>query len=151
MTAKEWLNRARLLDVQITALEKEKQWALERATGTTCIPKAEPYVIPGQTSNYTAMDIQSSSYNSGEARIVDYADYSMRLTAMEYELLKIKSEITEAISQVENGLLRTLLFLRYIRFMPWEKVAEEIGMSARWVRTRMHSKALSEIEKIIKL
>ena len=133
MTAKEWLNRGRALNKTIEGLEKAKARAYDIAVGTA----AE-----------LTEKVQESRGNSVEDRLVTYADYCRRIDEHKTELLKILKEIMEAIMKVEDGRLRALLIGRYLSFMSWEQVAEEIGQSDRWTRTRLHSDALREIEKI---
>ena len=133
MTAKEWLNRGRALNKTIEGLEKAKARAYDIAVGTA----AE-----------LTEKVQESHGNSVEDRLVTYADYCREIDEHKIELLKILKEIMEAIMKVEDGRLRALLIGRYLSFMSWEQVAEEIGQSDRWTRTRLHSDALREIEKI---
>lgn len=133
MTAKEWLNRGRALNKTIEGLEKAKARAYDIAVGTA----AE-----------LTEKVQESHGNSVEDRMITYADYCRDIDKHKTELFKILKEIMEAIMKVEDGRLRALLIGRYLSFMSWEQVAEEIGQSDRWTRTRLHSDALREIEKI---
>ena len=110
--------------------------------------KARAYDIAVGTAEELTEKVQESRGNSVEDRLVTYADYCRRIDEHKTELLKILKEIMEAIMKVEDGRLRALLIGRYLSFMSWEQVAEEIGQSDRWTRTRLHSDALREIEKI---
>ncbi len=110
--------------------------------------KARAYDIAVGTAAELTEKVQESHGNSVEDRLVTYADYCRRIDEHKTELLKILKEIMEAIMKVEDGRLRALLIGRYLSFMSWEQVAEEIGQSDRWTRTRLHGDALREIEKI---
>ena len=110
--------------------------------------KARAYDIAVGTAAELTEKVQESRGNSVEDRLVTYADYCRRIDEHKTELLKILKEIMEAIMKVEDGRLRALLIGRYLSFMSWEQVAEEIGQSDRWTRTRLHGDALREIEKI---
>ena len=110
--------------------------------------KARAYDIAVGTAAELTEKVQESHGNSVEDRLVTYADYCREIDEHKIELLKILKEIMEAIMKVEDGRLRALLIGRYLSFMSWEQVAEEIGQSDRWTRTRLHSDALREIEKI---
>ena len=57
----------------------------------------------------------------------------------------MREEIQTAISMVDDIQLRTLLSLRYINGLTWEKIAVEMNYDYRWI-LRLHGKALSEIE-----
>ncbi len=62
---------------------------------------------------------------------------------------EVQSEIERLISQVDNNIFQALLRDRYINFLPWERIAENINYeSARWVRTVVHNKALAAAEKV---
>lgn len=133
MTAEEWLNRGYKLNETIKLLDKAKMRAYDIAVGTAIELKEK---------------VQESHGNSVENKLVTYADYCRDIDKHKTELFRILKEITGVIMQVEDGRLRALLICRYLSFMSWEQVAEEIGQSDRWTRTRLHSDALSEIEKI---
>ena len=53
------------------------------------------------------------------------------------------------IDKVENGTYRLLLTLRYIRFMTWEQVAEEMNYSYVHVVYNLHSAALRQVKELI--
>ena len=56
---------------------------------------------------------------------------------------EIKLRIRDEIQQLPDHKLSTLLTEYYIRGKTWEMVAEAIGVKdAKWVRTRLHEKAL---------
>lgn len=110
--------------------------------------KARAYDIAVGTAAELTEKVQESRGNSVEDRMITYADYCRDIDKHKTELFKILKEIMEAIMKVEDGRLRALLIGRYLSFMSWEQVAEEIGQSDRWTRTRLHSDALREIEKI---
>lgn len=57
----------------------------------------------------------------------------------------MREEIQTAINTVDDIQLRTLLSLRYINGLTWEKIAVEMNYDYRWI-LRLHGKSLSEIE-----
>lgn len=134
MTAKEWLSRGRRLDIEINALLKEQEQALQMATSTVTNIKGER--------------VQTSKRNTAENRFIHYAEYSKTIDERIDELYRIKAEISQMISKVENNTLRQLLTLRYINFETWEKIAEELDYSREWITKALHPRALLAIEKI---
>ncbi|MBR0380479.1 MAG: hypothetical protein IJH62_08010 [Mogibacterium sp.] len=60
-----------------------------------------------------------------------------------------REEIVDTISMIEDSILYQLLYDRYIKFMTWETISEDIGTSEYWTRSKLHNKALSALEKII--
>lgn len=60
-------------------------------------------------------------------------------------LVDLKRKIVSEIDSLENKEYRTLLLLRYVNFMTWEKIAISMNYSYRWVFV-IHGRALSEFE-----
>lgn len=133
--AKKWLMRARDIDKEVDILIKEQAAAFDRATKTTSAAEGER--------------VQTSACNGSESKFIKYSEYSVLIDKRIDELYDTKKEILRAVDKVENGTYRTLLTLRYIRFMTWEQIAEEMNMSCYWVRTKIHREALEELCWII--
>lgn len=131
MTTKEWLKRGWKLDREIQQLIEAREEAFTAATSTT--------------SNTEGEKIQTSQKNTSEAKIIRYTAYTEQIDRRIDELYRIKQEILEAVSAVENVTCRTLLFERYVMFKTWEKIAVDMNYSWRQV-VRLHGKALREIK-----
>lgn len=127
MSTKEWLSRAWRIDNEIKALEQEAE--KEKARATTI------------TARYNDIKVQTSNGNNTEDAIVKYIDYIKKIENKIDERYDVKREIFEAISKVDNPTYRTLLTLRYLQFMTWEKIAEEMHIDGRHVY-KLHNKAL---------
>lgn len=85
------------------------------------------------------------------AKTPENTEYSKLIGKHTDRLLAVKQEIELLIEQVEDNTLQALLRDRYINFLSWEQIAENIHYeSARWVRTTVHNKALNAAEKILK-
>ena len=135
MTAKEWLNRGRHLDKEINQLLEDQQNALNSACGSAV--------------SYGGDKVQASKTNSAERKFIAYADYSIEIDKRVDELYAVKCEIKAAINRVDNPLLRALLLARYVNMKTWEQIAEELDYSDKWVRTKLHSKALQMIKNVL--
>lgn len=135
MSTKEWLSRAWEIDKEIKALEAEKEAAKTLAFSVTV--------------RYSGEKVQTSCENSTENAMVKYIDYCTKINKRIDDLYAVKCEILDAISKVDNPTYRTLLALRYLRFLTWERIAEEMGLSDKWVRTEMHSRALISVSNFI--
>ncbi len=64
------------------------------------------------------------------------------------QLELVRAEVLHAICQVEDGMLVRLLTEYYVNGKTWEEIALEIGYSVRQI-TRLHNKALQQIQRII--
>ncbi len=135
MTVKEWLNRGYRIDREINALLRERERSLTLATKTTAAAGGER--------------VQSSRGNSTEARFVNYADYTTLIDERIDELYAVKREILEAVNRVGDNTLRQLLIHRYIEFMRWEKIAEEMHYSYVHVVHTLHPRALAAISETV--
>lgn len=71
--------------------------------------------------------------------------------ALENEIEEAKAvmdEVEDVIGKVEDVKRQLLLHERYIDFMTWEKIAEDLDLSDRWVQV-LHQRALEDVEIII--
>ena len=133
MTVKEWLNRGFKLNKEIEQLKEAK----EKAKNLAC----------SVVSNLGDERVQSSSQNSTEDKMVSYAEYSRLLFKRINELLEIQKEISEAISKLDDTVLRSLLTARYINFKTWEQIAVDMNYSYVHV-LRLHDKALKCVKML---
>jgi len=64
------------------------------------------------------------------------------------QLMELKMEIREKIYQVENPNRRLVLLYRYINFMKWEEIADQMNYSIKQLH-RIHNAALTDISAFI--
>lgn len=136
MEIKEWLNHVRKLSDEIKQLKDAEKKAFSSACG-------------GGVS-YEKEKIQISKVNSSEAKFIDYSDYSILVKNKTEELERYQKEVLTAIYMIDDTVLRTLLIARYINCKTWERIAEDMGYSEKWVKTGLHSKALKAFGKVRK-
>lgn len=129
MTAKEYLGRYRHLKADIdnkTEQLKELRTLAESvgySSGTGC---------SGETSDKVGKTV---------AKIVDMEnDISCQIE----KLFEVKKEIEEIIAKVDNFALRQVLMLRYINGYTFERIAEKMFYTYKWVCI-LHSKALNAV------
>ena len=79
---------------------------------------------------------------------MDLSEYAAQLDELLTELkdkmeqrIRIRREITQRIEAMRDETEKTVLRLRYIRWMKWEQIAERMGYSLRNI-TKIHGKAL---------
>ena len=63
-------------------------------------------------------------------------------------LVDTKIEIGKLIDRVHNETYRLILEKRYLCFMNWDRIAEELHYSRRWVLSR-HERALEVADKLL--
>jgi DNA-directed RNA polymerase specialized sigma subunit len=83
---------------------------------------------------------------------MDLSEYAAQLDELLTELkdkmeqrIRIRREITQRIEAMRDETEKTVLRLRYIRWMKWEQIAERMGYSLRNI-TKIHGKALAHFE-----
>lgn len=79
---------------------------------------------------------------------MDLSEYAAQLDELLTELkdqmekrIRIRRKITQKIEEMPDETEKTVLRLRYIRWMKWEQIAERMGYSLRNI-TKIHGKAL---------
>lgn len=140
MTAKEYLNQIRDLDLEIQRYKID----LEKLDN-------EYNYIPNPK-----FDIARSSSNSNGS-VVERC--LLKKESNEYECQIIYSKIDECnrkkdiihntIADMTDSTLKHLLFLRYEEYMRWEDIAEKMNYSERQI-LRLYKEALNLLEIIIK-
>lgn len=65
-------------------------------------------------------------------------------------LMALKREVKQTIEKVSEPDLMSILYKRYVLYDSWEKIAVSLNISYRHA-TRLHGKALYEIQKIINM
>ena len=132
MTAKEYLNQVRLLELQINA--KLEQVARLRSLTEKITVTLSP--AAGTASpNPTAL----------QDRILRLMEAEEELNADIDRLVDLKREIHGLLLQVEPPEYRLLLELRYLNGHEWPEIAEELGFCKRTLY-RMHDQALEKVE-----
>lgn len=132
MTAKEWLRRGWKIDREISALLREKEETRARLLSVTA-----------------QLDRPSVQATKDPHKFDVLVEYDAWIVARVDELVRVKQEITETISRVEDSRYRTLLTARYLSFRTWEQICVDLSYSWRQVH-RVHAEALSEIDSIVK-
>lgn len=131
MTVRQWLGRARFIDREIAALEKQLQKARDDAIRIT--------------QNYESDGAQSSKDPHKFDRISEYID---QIREKYQEAYGVKKEITEAIFKLDDIRLRTALFSYYCNLSTWEECA--VSMHYSWSRMmEIRRMALDAVDPII--
>lgn len=135
MTAKEYLLQARYLDNRIASKREQIQNLNDLATKCTSTWSDMPRSQPNGRSRMADC-------------VVQIIDLENEISADMLELINLKKEITETINKVDNIEYKTLLEKRYLCFITWEQISDDMGISLRNIY-RIHGQALKEIAKFI--
>lgn len=131
MTAKQWLSRGMNIDQEISALLAVRDEVKARAESVTQVITGDP--------------VQGTKDPHKFDRLVELDD---RIDRLVDRLVETRLDIISAISELEDGRLRALLFKRYIEGKRFELIATEMGYS--WRQTcRLHGYALVKMEEVI--
>ena len=128
MTAKQYLNQAFKMNHRINMKLDQIRTLNDLAENCTS-------VITGMPSNPGRI---SSRVEETVARIIDQeAELHQDINRM----IKLRKEIMEAIRVINDPESQTLLEMRYLCYKPWQKIADDMGITVRHVY-RLHAKAL---------
>lgn len=132
MTAKEYLSQAYRIDQRINS-------KLEQISALRELLNKTSNVLSDMTGNP----------NKDRSRVEDYV---VKIVDMEKELdedidrlISLKADIMHTIKKVEDAECQMLLEDRYLRFLTWEAIADNMGYTVRNVYI-LHGKALGMIK-----
>lgn len=131
MTAKQWLSRGMNIDREINTLLAVRDEVRARATAVTQAISGDP--------------VQGTKDPHKFDRLVELDE---RIDRLVDRLVETRLDIISAISELDDGRQRELLFKRYIEGKRFEQIAVEMRYSIRqtW---RMHGDALVKTEVVI--
>ncbi len=131
MNAKEYLSQAYHIDQRIDC--KMEQLESLRALATKV------------NSIMSDMPKGNQNYNIMEKNIAAIIDLENEINNDVNKLLNLKKAIVFAVRSINNPECQTLLELRYLNFISWEKIASKMGYSMPHI-FRIHDKALNNLK-----
>ncbi len=132
MTAKEFLKQAYRLNELINSDLEELQNLRELSR---CVSSP---VLEEKVSKTKSTETPFEKY------VIRIVDLEKQIQQEVERLIKLKSDIREAINQMENVDEKLLLRYRYINFLNWEEICVNLNVSMRTVH-RLHSSALQHL------
>ena len=127
MTAKEYMEQARYLDMQINSKIEQVRSLNELATRVTTVYSDMPHSPNRNTSRM-------------EETIAKIIDLESEIDRDIDALVDLKREIMRVVNSIESAEYRTILEMRYLQFKKWEQIALQMSTDLRWV-SRMPSSA----------
>lgn len=138
MTAKEYLQQIRKLDLQIQNKQLEKEDILNRMKGCAAI-SYDPKIGASGTPNT----------KSPQEKYYPILERYEKEIAVDIDcLMNIKREVMAVIDSLDNPDEINLLYMRYFQYKKWEEIAVEMKFDYRYVH-RIHSRALNNVNNII--
>ena len=136
MTAKEFLGQAYRLDQRINS-------KLQQIESLRCLTQKVTQAYGGEAVSRTR------NVSSLEDSILRLMEAEEELNRQIDTLVDTKIEIGKLIDRVHNETYRLILEKRYLCFMNWDRIAEELHYSRRWVLSR-HERALEVADKLLR-
>lgn len=90
-------------------------------------------------------EVQTTKKNVSEGKFAAVAYYGAELERYKNRLAQTKREILEVINSVDDGVLRSLLFARYVSCMTWSEVSDELHY-CRAQTFRLYKKAVKRVQ-----
>ena len=135
MNAKEFLSRARLLEMQVQSKLMQVESLKSLANRMTSVYGMAPVSHTRDTTQMQSTVIRIMEAEEELNRKID-------------ELVDTKLEIGLVIDQVEDDQLRVILEKRYLSYLPFARIAADLHYCIRWLR-KMHHLALEEVQQIL--
>ena len=135
MTAKEYLNQARLLDQQINA-------KLDRINRLRALAERVTTTMGGEVVSHTR------NVTSQQDQINCLIDEENILQSEIRQLMALKKEVSEVLNLIDDPDCRLLLELRYLCFREWDEIADVMHFHARTVY-KIHGRALQKLTEIL--
>ena len=135
MTAQEYLSRAYRMEQQVESKLQQIEALRSMAESLTSCIGTEPV---SHTRNVTSM----------QDTVNKIIEEEKNLNAQIDELVEIKKEIADTISQVTNVTYRLILEKRHLCFLMWEQIACEMHYGVRTVQTK-YNDALQIVQRIL--
>lgn len=126
---RQWLGRARTIERELKALVRTRQETMDLLTSIT--------------QNYSSDGAQSTKDPHKFDRLTELDNLIEQRTA---DLIRVRSEILTAISNVQSGSQRTVLISYYVRGKTLEDIGEEMGCSSRNVQN-IRKRGIAWVEK----
>lgn len=136
MTAREYLSRAYRLDQRINS--KLQQIDSLRSL-TQKVTQSFDNEAVSRTRNPSSM----------EDAIIRLMEAESELNRQIDDLIETKLLIGKLIDEVHNENYKLILEKRYLCFLNWNQIAEEMQYSRRWVQQK-HERALEVVEVLLK-
>ena len=133
MPVKEFLQGGRNLHFEIARLKIILEKKLDDAT------------VSG--IDYGRDVVSKSSQNAQENKYTEYSDFCILVENRIKELEAYQTKMLAVINTYSDSYGRSLLLMRYIECLSWEKIAEEMNYDTRSVQ-RLHGKILVELKKL---
>ena len=65
------------------------------------------------------------------------------------ELKKIRSEIFQVVQNIDDYISQVIIIERYINRRQWSEIALKLNYSTNWVKTKLNSKAVKDVERVL--
>jgi len=100
------------------------------------------------TTEYGGNDKVQSSHNNDKLAftIAKITDFENELKNDIDKFVAFQIDARRNIEQMENEEYKLLLTLRYLNYMTWEQIADQMHYTFQWIHV-LHKRALNEFEK----
>lgn len=136
MTAKEYLLSGRQLDVRIRLDLKQIENLRELSISVSG---------SGFEQSFNPNHKTEAPF---EKCISEIAEMEEKIRSEVRELIEVKNRMISTIRMLSDVDCQSVLELRYINYMSWEDIADEMHYSLRWIYS-LHGRALAELDAIL--
>ena len=139
MTAKQYLKQAYRLNELINS-DLEELSQLRAFSTSISSPNLSGEVVSGSRP-------QEAKFANAVLKIVDLEN---KINDEVDRYVDLKDEIREKVITIESKDEKLILQKRYLCFLTWERIAEDLGFTTQWVH-ELHKRALTTFSKVYNL
>lgn len=136
MTAKEYLNQARKIDLQLHAKE------MMRA-------QLEADILTIRATDYSSDRVSCGGSRDTSDKVAQLVDMQREIDQAWDQLIDLRHEIAAQIAKLPDNDQRVLLEYRYLANLKWEEIAVAMHYSWQYLH-KIHAKALRSMAEILK-
>lgn len=133
MTAKQYLQQLRKIDVRIQQMMSEKEFLEAQLTNTTMAPR-EIQVIASLPQDPMA------------DRVIQLVNLEKELNSRIDKLIDLRAEIVNLIQQLDSPIQMQVIYKRYVEFKKWDDIEKETNYSFQHLK-RIHIRALRSLDQ----
>ena len=135
MTAREFLRQGQWVNEEIESKTRQLNTLWDYSASPGGYRGGEHVVVSRKTDGM-------------ENRVLKVMEAEEELQQYVERLVELRMEIGKVINQVEDPIKRLILEKKYLFFMSWKSIKEEMGRSIRWMQKK-HGEALEEVQEIL--
>jgi hypothetical protein len=154
LTAEQFLNSIRCLDLAITAMDQQRVRLADRRQDILDQAESLGAALTGVCvqhqpgSRTESLGVQLADLITDEQVAAKLNQYQQRINKKIDELIDKKQHAQDVIDRVQDARYKALLTYRYLNSLKWATVADLMGYTLNWVMNDLKPQAIEAFDKV---